>query len=144
MAVVYHLKESEEQKEVLEAKDDEEKASELDGEVEERVTHRSHETMAMTMRRTRHKLEPQCVHKESVKEQQQKTGDHEDTMKTKDLQCMKTHALAATTSTLTLTCSPSGLSHFTHCWVLSCASCRQLNSCRCHHLLNFDLYANSL
>ena len=26
----------------------------------------------MTMRRTRHKLEPQCVHKKSVKEQQQK------------------------------------------------------------------------
>ena len=36
------------------------------------------------------------------------------------------------------------LSHFTHCWVLLCASCRQLNSCRCNHLLNFDLYANSL
>ena len=38
MAVVYYLKESEEQKEVLEAKDDEEKESEVDGEVEERVT----------------------------------------------------------------------------------------------------------
>ena len=34
-----YLKESEEQKEVLEAKDDE-----LDGEVEERVTQRAHET----------------------------------------------------------------------------------------------------
>ena len=33
-----------EQKEVLEAKDDEEKESELDGEVEERVTQRAHET----------------------------------------------------------------------------------------------------
>ena len=36
MAVVYYLKEGEGQKEVLEAKDDEEKESELDGEVEER------------------------------------------------------------------------------------------------------------
>ena len=44
MAVVYYLKEGEEQKEVLEAKDDEEKESELDGEVEERVTQRAHET----------------------------------------------------------------------------------------------------
>ena len=39
-----NLKESEEQKEVLETKDDEEKESELDGEVEERVTQRAHET----------------------------------------------------------------------------------------------------
>ena len=100
--------------------------------------------MAKTMRRTRHKLEPQCVHKESVKEQQQKNRDDEDTTKTKDLQCTKTHALTSTASTLTLTCSPSVLSHFTHCWVLLCSSCRQLNSCRCNHLLNFDLYANSL
>ena len=39
-----YLKEGEEQKEVLEAKDDEEKESEVDGEVEERVTQRAHET----------------------------------------------------------------------------------------------------
>ena len=39
-----NLKEGEEQKEVLEAKDDEEKESEIDGEVEERVTQRAHET----------------------------------------------------------------------------------------------------
>ena len=38
------LQEGEEQKEVLEAKDDEEKECELDGEVEERVTQRAHET----------------------------------------------------------------------------------------------------
>ena len=44
MAVVYCLKEGEEQKEVLEAKNDEEKVSELDEEVEERVTQREHET----------------------------------------------------------------------------------------------------
>ena len=46
MAVVHYLKEGEEQKEVLEAKDDEEKESELDGEVEEteRVTQRAQET----------------------------------------------------------------------------------------------------
>ena len=39
-----NLKEGEEQKEVLEAKDDEEKESEVDGEAEERVTQRVHET----------------------------------------------------------------------------------------------------
>ena len=39
-----YLKEGEDQKEVLEAKDDEEKESEIDGEVEERVTQRAHET----------------------------------------------------------------------------------------------------
>ena len=39
-----YLKEGEEQKEVLEAKDDEEKESEIDGEIEERVTPRAHET----------------------------------------------------------------------------------------------------
>ena len=46
MAVVYFLKEGEEQKEVLEAKDDEEKESEVDGEVEERerVTQSAHDT----------------------------------------------------------------------------------------------------
>ena len=60
VAVVYYLKEGEEQKEVLEIKDVEEEESEIDGEVEERVTQRAHGDMAMTMRRTRHKLEPQC------------------------------------------------------------------------------------
>ena len=39
-----NLKEGEEQNELLEAKDDEEKESEVDGEVEERVTQRVHET----------------------------------------------------------------------------------------------------
>ena len=39
-----NLREGEEQKEVLEAKDDEEKESEVDGEVEERTTQRVHET----------------------------------------------------------------------------------------------------
>ena len=38
------LKEGEEQKEVLEAKDDEEQENEVDGEVEERVTQRTRET----------------------------------------------------------------------------------------------------
>ena len=44
MVVVYYLKEGEEQKEVQEAKDDEEKESEVDGEVGDRVTQRAHET----------------------------------------------------------------------------------------------------
>ena len=38
-----YLKEGEEQKEVLEARDDEEKESEVDGEVEEGVSQRVHE-----------------------------------------------------------------------------------------------------
>ena len=40
-----YLKEGEEQKEVLEAKDDEEKESELDGDVGEKATQRAHETL---------------------------------------------------------------------------------------------------
>ena len=44
VVVVYYLKEGEEQKEVLEAKDDEEKECEIDGEVGERATQRAHET----------------------------------------------------------------------------------------------------
>ena len=63
MVVVHHLKGGEKQKEVLEAEDDEEKDSEKDVQVQERVTQRGHETVAMTMRRTRHQLQPQCVHK---------------------------------------------------------------------------------
>ena len=98
--------------------------------------------MAMTMRRTRHKLEPHCDQGMSQRTMTKTDRDYEDTMKTEDLQWMKTHALASTTSTLTLTCSQSVLSHSTHCWVLSCASCRQLNSCRCNHFYSFfDLYA---
>ena len=46
VVLVHDIKEEEveEQKEVLEAKDDEEKESEIDGEIEERVTQRAHET----------------------------------------------------------------------------------------------------
>ena len=82
--------------------------------------------MTMTMGWTRHKLESQCAciyqgrqSKDNDTNWQQKNK----TTKTKDLQCMKTHALASTT--LTLTCSPSVSGHFTHCWVSHCASCRQ-------------------
>ena len=110
---------------MLEAEDDEEKESEVDGEVEERVTQRAHETWRCPRDGMRDKFEPQCVCKESVKEQRHKLTKKRETTRTKDLQCMKTHALASTTSTLTLTCSPSVSSHFTHCWVLHCASCRQ-------------------
>ena len=42
--LLLNLKEGEEQKEVLEAKDNEEKESEVDGEVGDRVTQRAHET----------------------------------------------------------------------------------------------------
>ena len=55
--------------------------------------------MAMTMRRTRPKLEPlepQCV--ESVKEKTtKKNRDYEDTMKTKDLQCIGINIVYADT-----------------------------------------------
>ena len=61
------------------------------------------------------------------------TDNKKESTKTKDLQCMKTHALASTT----LTCSPSDSGHFTHCWVSLCTSCRQFNCCRCTYLLNF-------
>ena len=53
-----YLEESEEQKDVLDAEDDEGKEYGIDGEVEERVTQRAHETMTMTTRRARRKLEP--------------------------------------------------------------------------------------
>ena len=82
------------------------------------------------------RLEPDSV-RSSNKEDSQRTTTLTDNKKslrkTKDLQCMKTHALASTT----FTCSPSVSSHFTHCWVSLCISCRQFNCCRCTHLLNF-------
>ena len=68
-----NLKEGEEQKEVLEAKDDEEEESEVDGEVEEKVTQSMHATCRWLwdrMTNIREHLEPQCVHKEWVREQQ--------------------------------------------------------------------------
>ena len=48
----------------------------------------------------------------SVRASTRKTVNRQETTKTKDLQCTKTHALASTT----LTGSPSVSSHFTHCW----------------------------
>ena len=71
------------------------------------------------------RLEPKSV-RASIKEDSQRTNTLTDnkkreTSKTKDLQCMKTDALASTT----LTCSPSVSGHFTHCWVSLCTSCRQ-------------------
>ena len=76
-----------------------------------------------------------CVHlsRKTVKGQRHSMTKKRETTKTKDLQCMKTPALASTT----LTCSPSVSSHFTHCWVSLCTSCRQFNCCRRNHLLNF-------
>ena len=66
-----------------------------------------------------------CVHlsRKTVKGQRHQLTTKRETTKTKDLQCMKTHALASTT--LTLTCSPNVSGHFTHCWVSLCISCRQ-------------------
>ena len=70
------------------------------------------------------------------------TDNKRETTKTKDLQCMKTHALASTT----LTDSRSVSGHFTHCWVFrSVLHVVNFNCSRCNHLLNFlDRYANSL
>ena len=111
----------ERQQEVQEDEGGEEIGGEVNGEVEE-----SHSTcawdMAMTMERTRHKLVLQCD--QGISQRTTTLTDNKrETTRTKDLQCMKTRALASTT--LTLTCSPSGSGHFTHCWVLHCASCRQ-------------------
>ena len=74
----------------------------------------------------------------SSKEDSQRTttltdNKKRETTKTKDLQCMKTHALASTT----LTCSPNVSSHFTHCLVSLCTSCRQFNCCRCNPSIQF-------
>ena len=62
MVVIHDIKEveGERQQEEQEDKKDEEIGDEVNGEVEE-VTQRAHENMAMTMERTRHKLEPQCA-----------------------------------------------------------------------------------
>ena len=80
-------------------------------------------------------LEPQCVHKEWVREQQQKQRlNYEDTTKTASRLRSRSRVLQVFSS------------RCTHCWVWSCAcaSCRQWSSCRCNRLLNFDLYPNSL
>ena len=80
----------------------------------------------------------------SNKEHSQRDNGHKlttkrETTKTKDLQCMKTHALASTTLTLSVSGSLHTLFGFR-----SVLRVVNFNSCRCDHLLNFDLYANSL
>ena len=75
----------------------------------------------------------------SDKEENQKTttltdNKEERLQKTKDLQCMMTHALASTT----LTDSPSVSGHFHTLLGFSlCTSCHQLSCCRCTNLFNF-------
>ena len=75
----------------------------------------------------------------SDKEDSQKTttltdNKEERLQKTKDLQCMMTHALASTT----LTDSPSVSRHFHTLLGFSlCTSCHQFNCCRCTNLFNF-------
>ena len=63
-----------------------------------------------------------------------------ETTKTKDLQCMMTHAVASTT--LTLTCSPSVSSHFTGFTALSCRFVRR--SCVDFPLSYYELHQVSL
>ena len=65
MAIVYYLKEDEAQKEVLEAEDDEEKESEVDGEVEERESLNVRMKHGDDNETNKAQLEPQCLHKES-------------------------------------------------------------------------------
>ena len=135
--VIHAIKEVEgvRQQEEQEDKRDEEVRDEVNGEVEE-ITHRAHETWGWLWDERRLKLEPKCA---CIKQgRQSKDNDSNwqqkrETTKTKDLQCMKTHALASTT----LTCSPSVSGHFAHCWGAFRNSCRQFNCCRCNHLLNF-------
>ena len=86
------------------------------------------------------RLEPHSV-RASIKEDSQRTttltDNKKETTKTKDLQCMKTHALASTT----LTCSPSVSGHFAHCWVSLCTSCRQFKRTHTHDHQN-DFHAS--
>ena len=61
------------------------------------------------------------------------TDNKKKTTKRKDLQCMKTHAFGINYALM----FPSVSSHFTHCWVSLCTSCRQFNCCRCNHFTKF-------
>ena len=60
------------------------------------------------------------------------TDNKKETTKTKDLQCMMTHALALTT----LTDSTSVSGHFTHCWTFR-SVLRVVNSLSLYHFIQF-------
>ena len=135
--VIHDIKEVEgvKQQEEQEDKRDEEIEDEVNAEVEE-VTQRAHETWVWRLGEWRHKLdlEPNSVRASRQSKDNDTNWQQKETTKKKDLQCMKTHALAITT----LTSSPSVSGHFTHCWDFrSVLHVVNLNYCRCNHLLNF-------
>ena len=69
------------------------------------------------------------------------TDNKEDRQKTKDLQCMMTHALAS----ITLTAFPSVSGHFTHCWDFVSALRVTNSTVVAVPIYSIsDLYANSL
>ena len=100
---------------VRQQEEQEDKRDEVNGEVEE-VTHRCACDMTMTMGVNEDsnlsRLEPDSVRvsRKTVKGQRHLLTTQRETTKTKDLQCMKTHALAS----IMVTCSPSVSGHFTH------------------------------
>ena len=120
------------QQEQQEDQRDDEEGDEMNGEVK-----RSEATLTVRMKHEddyRMNEDSNLIHnvRASNKEDSQKTTTPTDnkkkreTTRTKDLQCMKTHALASTT--LTLACSPSVSGHFTNLLGFSlCTSCRQFN-----------------
>ena len=108
--VIHDIKEVEG---VRQQEEQEDKRDEEEGEVEE-ITHRE-DDYGMNEDSNLSRLEPDSVrasNKEDSPRTTTLTDNKRETTKTKDLQCMKTHALASTT----LTCSPSVSGHFTHCW----------------------------
>ena len=114
----------------------------MNGEVEEirSNAHSTHESWRWPWDKRRLKLEPNSV-RTSKQGKQLKDDDtnwqqgKERLQKTKELQFIKTHALASTTFTDFLSVS----SHFTH-WLLGfslCTSCHQCNCCDCNILFHF-------
>ena len=125
---------------------DDEERDEVNGEVEgiRSNAHSTHESWRWPWDERRLKLEPNSVRtskQRKVKNENTYWQRRRETTKTKDLQCMKTHALASTTLTDFLSVS----SHFTHCWAFRSAL-RVTNSIvvAVPNHSNSDLYAKSL
>ena len=81
--------------------------------------------MAMTMRRTRHKLEPQCVHQESSTDKEN-SNNLEETLQTNKL---SVHMLQV-------------CGHIKHVVVLVVLLCEQFNRHQCLHI-HFSLFSES-
>ena len=122
----------------MEAKDDEEEESEVDGEVEEKVTQSMHATCRWLwdgMRDKREHLKPQCVHKEWVRREQQKQR-----LTTKTLRRLN-HVYAHAHVFLQMFLVTAHIAGFR---LVACVSCRQCSSCHCTRVLNFGLCPGAL